>query len=152
MRNERAGEDSRFARSGKDGAFYDGDGNMLCTVESFTSNVNWNNNKYSVLGDAQEHETPATFAVNLTMSQVVVTDDNFAQQLMEAMTTQKMPRWKFQGTLLGENDSEQRVVYNDCIMSGQVDIQNVTVGDTIKRAWNFFVNKPPKLTSMLTQE
>jgi hypothetical protein len=41
------------------------------------------------------------------------------------------------------------VVYKECIPSGQIDIQNVTVGDVIKRNWNFFVNRPPKLQSLL---
>ena len=57
MRNERAAGDTRHARTGKDGAFYNKDGVLLATVEQFTSNVNWSNAKYSVLGDAQEHET-----------------------------------------------------------------------------------------------
>ena len=75
MRNERAAADSRHARTGKDGAFYSEDGVLLATVDTFTSNVNWNNAKYSVLGDAQEHETANTFAVSLTMSQIVVEDE-----------------------------------------------------------------------------
>lgn len=150
MRNARAAGDSRHARTGKDGAFYSKDGTLLATVEQFTSNVNWNNSKYSVLGDAQEHETANTFSVSLTMSQIVVEDDEFIQELMQALETQIMPTWDFQGTLLGRNSSEERVVYRDCIPSGQVDIQNVAVGDVIKRNWNFFVNRPPKLQSLLT--
>jgi hypothetical protein len=150
MRNVKAAGDSRHARTGKDGAFYDEDGVMLATVDSFTSNVNFNNAKYSVLGDAQEHETANTFSVNLTMSQVVVEDDRFIQALMESLETQDMPHWNFQGTLLGRNGSEERVVYRECIPSGQVDIQNVSVGDVIKRAWNFFVNRPPKLQTLLS--
>ena len=78
IRNERAAGDSRHARTGKDGAFYSEDGVLLATVDTFTSNVNWNNAKYSVLGDAQEHETANTFAVSLTMSQIVVEDDEFS--------------------------------------------------------------------------
>ena len=90
MRNERAAADSRHARTGKDGAFYSEDGVLLATVDTFTSNVNWNNAKYSVLGDAQEHETANTFAVSLTMSQIVVEDDEFIQALMESLETQNM--------------------------------------------------------------
>lgn len=150
MRNPQAAGDSRHARTGKDGAFYDKNGVLLATVEQFTSNVNWNNAKYSVLGDAQEHETANTFAVSLTMSQVVVEDDRFIEELMTALETQVMPTWDFQGTLLGRNNSEERVVYRECIPSGQVDIQNVAVGDVIKRNWNFFVNRPPKLQSLLS--
>ena len=49
IRNERAAGDSRHARTGKDGAFYSEDGVLLATVDTFTSNVNYNNAKYSVL-------------------------------------------------------------------------------------------------------
>lgn len=150
MRNERAAGDSRHARTGKDGAFYNQDGVLLATVEQFTSSVNWSNASYSVLGDAQEHETANTFSVSLTMSQIVIEDDEFIIELMNALETQIMPTWDFQGTLLGRNSSEERVVYRECIPSGQVDIQNVAVGDVIKRNWNFFVNRPPKLQSLLT--
>ena len=150
MRNPRAAGDARHARTGKDGAFYNKDGVMLATVESFTSNVSYNNAKYSVLGDAQEHETANTFAVNLTMSQIVVEDDTFIKELFEAMETQIMPVWDFQVSLLGRNDSEERVVYRECVPSGQVDLQNISVGDVIKRNWNFFVNRPPKLQNLLS--
>lgn len=150
MRNERAAGDARQARTGKDGAFYNKDGVLLASVEQFSSNVNWNNAKYSVLGDAQEHETANTFSVSLTMSQIVIEDDAFIVELTEAMKTQIMPFWDFQGSLLGRNNSEERMIYRDCVPSGQVDLQNVSVGDVIKRNWNFFVNRAPDLQSLLT--
>lgn len=149
MINPRASGDTRHARTGKDGSFYSEDGILLATVEQFTSNVTFNNAKYNVLGDGQEHETANTFAVNLTMSQVVIEDDEFIVALMEALETQIMPCWNFQGSLLGINNSEERVVYRGCVPSGQIDIQNIAVGDVIKRNWNFFVNRPPKLQSLL---
>lgn len=155
MRNVTAAADSRYARTGKDGAFYDNDGNLLATVEQFSSNVTWNNAKYSVLGDAQEHETANTFSVSLTMSQVVVEDDKFISALMKSLETQVMPVWNFRGSLLGRPDAndevtEESVIYRSCIPSGQVDIQNVSVGDVIKRNWNFFVNEAPSLEKMLS--
>lgn len=150
MRNTRAAGDARHARTGKDGAFYNNDGVLLASVESFTSNVNFSNAKYSVLGNAQELETANTFAVNLTMSQIVVEDDEFIKELMTALETQIMPSWNFQGSLLGRNGSEERVVYRECVPSGQIDIQNIAVGDVIKRSWNLFVNQPPKLQSLLS--
>lgn len=132
IRNERAAGDSRHARTGKDGAFYSEDGVLLATVDTFTSNVNYNNAKYSVLGDAQEHETANTFAVSLTMSQIVVEDDQFFVEVMEALETQIPPHWNFQGSLLGRNGSEERVVYKECIVQPR------------KRATQF-----PSLTSKL---
>lgn len=150
MRNTRAADDARHARNGKDGALYNQDGVLLATAEQFTSNVTYNNAKYSVLGDAQEHETANTFAVNLTFSQIVVEDDEFIVELVESMETQIMPSWNFQGSLLGLNGSEERVTYYECVPSGQIDIQNISVGDVVKRNWNLFVNRAPALTSLLT--
>lgn len=150
MRNERAAGDARNARTGKDGAFFNEDGVLLASVDSFSSNVNFNNAKYNVLGNAQELETANTFKVSLTMSQVVVEDDAFIVELMEALEKQTMPSWSFQGSLLGRNGSEERVIYRECVPSGQIDVQNISVGDVIKRAWNFHVNRPPKLQSLLS--
>lgn len=150
MRNPQAAGDSRHARTGKDGAFYSQDGVLLATVETFSSNVTYNNASYSVLGDAQEHESPNTFKVSLTMSQIVVEDDQFIQDLVKALETQIMPVWNFQGSLLGRNGSEERITYYECIPSGQIDLQNVAVGDVVKRNWNFHVNQAPKLTDLLT--
>lgn len=149
MINTRAAGDARHARTGKDGAFYNQDGVLLATVESFTSNVSFNNASYSVLGNAQELETANTFKVTLSMSQVVVEDDAFIQELVEAMKTQQMPYWNFQGVLMGRNGSEQRMVYSECVPSGQIDLQNITTGDVVKRSWNFAVNQPPDLQSLL---
>lgn len=152
MINQKASGDSRFARTGKDGAFYNQDGVLLATVESFSSNVSFNNASYSVLGNAQELETANTFKVTLTMSQVVVEDDAFIQEIFKAMEEQQMPYWNFQGVIVGRNGSEQRVVYSECVPSGQIDLQNVTTGDVIKRSWNFAVNKPPALQSLLDMD
>ena len=150
MINTRAAGDARQARTGKDGAFYNADGVLLATVESFSSNVSFNNASYSVLGNAQELESANTFKVTLTMSQIVVEDDAFIQELMTAMKEQTMPYWNFQGVLTGRNGSEQRVVYSECVPSGHVDLQNITTGDVVKRAWNFAVNQPPELQSLLS--
>lgn len=150
MINTRAAGDARQARTGKDGAFYNADGVLLATVESFSSNVSFNNASYSVLGNAQELESANTFKVTLTMSQIVVEDDAFIQELMTAMKEQTMPYWNFQGVLTGRNGSEQRVVYSECVPSGQVDLQNITTGDVVKRAWNFAVNQQPELQSLLS--
>lgn len=150
MRNAQAAGDSRHVRTGKDGAFFSQDGVLLATVETFSSNVSFNNAQYQVLGDAQEHEGANTYKVSLTMSQVVVEDDEFIQTLVRALESQEMPVWNFQGSLLGRNGSEERLTYYECIPSGDVDLQNIAVGDVVKRNWNFHVNKAPKMTSLLS--
>ena len=150
MINTRAAGDARHARTGKDGALYNEDGVLLATVESFQAQASYSNAKYSVLGNAQELETANTFGITLTMSQIVVEDDEFIVELMEAMETQTMPVWNFQGVLTGRNGSEERVTYREVVPSGSIDIQNITTGDVIKRSWSSFVNRPPTLQSKLT--
>ena len=107
IRNERAAGDSRHARTGKDGAFYSEDGVLLATVDTFTSNVNYNNAKYSVLGDAQEHETANTFAVSLTMSQIVVEDDQFFVEVMEMCIRDRAKAWEDNPDLMDAYDAEE---------------------------------------------
>ena len=148
--NQRAGADARHVRTGKDGGLYGGDGTLLATIESFQSQAAFNNAKYQVLGDGQEHEGMNTFGITLTASQVVVEDDQFIVDLFEFMEEQVLPEWNFQGVLQGRNGSEERVVYREVIPSGSIDLQNIGVGDVIKRSWNFFVNQVPKLQSRLT--
>lgn len=148
--NTRAYADSRHSRSGKDGALYNKNGTMLATVESFASSVNITNGTYKPLGCAQEIETAGTAKVTLTITQIVIESDEMIQELMEGIETGEMPVWDFQGTLRGRNGSEERVVYRDCIPSGQIDIQNLAQGDTIKRNWNLACNRPPKMQGLLT--
>ncbi len=150
--NTRAGADARHMRTGKDGALYSSDGVLLATIESFQSQAAFNNAKYSVLGDAQEHEGLNTFGITLTASQVVIEDDQFIEDLFEFMNEQIMPEWSFQGVLQGRNGSQERVVYREVIPSGTIDLQNIGVGDAIKRSWSFFVNQVPELQSRLTVE
>ena len=148
--NTRAYGDARHSRQGKDGALYNKDGELLATVETYTSNVNFSNSTYKPLGCGNEIETAGSYKVTLTLTQIVIESDKMILELMESLESGESPVWDFQGVLKGRNGTEERVIYRDCIPSGQVDIQNITSGDTIKRAWNFAVNRPPKLQSLLT--
>ena len=150
MRNRAAAGDARFARTGKDGLLYNDRGTLIATIESFQSNVSYNNQAYTVLGDPQEHETSDTYKVTLTASQMVIEDDEFIQDLVASMEQNQPPQWNLRGSLLGNNSSEQSVTYRDCLPSGQIDLQNISVGQVVKRNWNFIVNRPPKLSSLLT--
>jgi hypothetical protein len=150
MLNTRSAQDARNVLTGKDGAFYNDEGTMLATVETFTAQVSNNNASYSPLGDAQEHDVPATYKVTLTMSQVVIEDDDFIQEYMAALAEGTLPQWNFQGMTRGRNGSEQRINYRSCVPQGTIDLQNLAIGETIKRNWSFTVNEPPVLQSLLT--
>lgn len=150
MLNNRAPIDARKVLTGKDGALYNDEGVMLATVETFQTQVNVTNAKYQPLGDAQEHEVFQSYGVTLTFTETVIADERFIQELFEGMKTGEMPAWNFQGVVKGRNGSEQRMIYRQCVPSGTIDLQNLSVGDTIKRAWSLFVNDPPELQSLLT--
>lgn len=149
MYNNRGPQDTRFAITGKDGVIYDGNGTLLATVESYQAQVNVTNATYQPLGDAQEHSVFQSYKVSLTMSQVLVEDDGLIQDVFEMMQSGQQPDWTFQGVLYGRNGTTQRVNYRGVVPDGNVDLQNVSVGDIIKRAWNMAVNDPPELQSLL---
>ena len=150
MLNTRGPVDTRNVLTGKDGALYNDAGTMLATVESFQAQVNVTNAKYQPLGDMQEHEAPQSYAVTLTFSQIVIEDDAFIQEFTDALAQGTLPMWNFQGLVKGRNGSEQRMNYRSCIPTGTIDLQNLSVGDVIKRAWSLTVNEPPALQSLLS--
>ena len=150
MFNNRAPIDTRKVLTGKDGALFNDEGVMLATIETFQTQVNVANAKYQPLGDAQEHEVFQSYGVTLTFTETIIADERFITELFTAMKTGVMPSWNFQGVVKGRNDSEQRMVYRQCVPSGTIDLQNLSVGDIIKRAWSLFVNDPPELQSLLT--
>ncbi len=150
MLNTRGPIDTRKVLTGKDGALYNDKGVMLATVETFQTQVNVTNAKYQPLGDAQEHEVFQSYGVTLTFTETVIEDESFISELFDAFKTGVMPSWNFQGVVKGRNGSEQRMIYRQCVPSGTIDLQNLSVGDIIKRAWSLFVNDPPELQSLLT--
>lgn len=150
MLNQRGPVDSRKVLTGKDGALFNDAGTMLATIESFQAQVNVTNAKYQPLGDMQEHEAAQSYTVTLTFSQIIIEDDAFIVEFMNALKEGTLPLWNFQGLVKGRNGSEQRMNYRSCVPSGTIDLQNLTVGDIIKRSWSFTVNEPPALQKLLT--
>lgn len=142
--------DVRKVMSGKDGALFDEDGNMLVSVESFQSQVNITNQTYQPLGSAQERSTMTSYKVTLTMSEIVVVNSAFFRLLMEGLKTGQMPVLNFRGMVRSPYDgSEEQVVYRDCVPDGTIDIQNMQPGELYKRSWNWVVNQPPEAQSLL---
>lgn len=142
--------DVRKVMSGKDGALYDEDGNLLVSVESYQSQVAITNQTYQPLGNAQERSTMTSYRVTLTFSEVVVEDGRFFKMLMEGMKNHRMPVMNFRGMVRSPyDDSEEQIVYRDCVPDGTIDIQNMQPGDLYKRSWSWIVNQPPELQSLL---
>ena len=149
MFNNRGPIDTRKALTGKEGALFNSAGTMLASVETFQTQVNVSNAKYQPLGDAQEHEVFQSYGVTLTFTEIVIEDETFIKELFEAFSTGVMPEWSFQGVVQGRNGSQPRMVYRGVVPSGTIDLQNLSVGDIIKRAWSLYVNDPPELQSLL---
>lgn len=150
IRNLSAPGDARQSLTGKDAVIFNKDGLQLAQAETFQVNISYNNQPYVVLGDPQEHETADTYKVTMTISHFVIEDDAMIQELMASMKTNRPPQWTIRGSLLGHDESEQSMTFRDCLPSGQIDLQNFQVNQTIKRSWNFIVNRPPELSSLLT--
>ena len=149
--NESAVLDSRKVMSGKDGALYDEEGTMLATMENFQSQVAVNNATYQPIGDAQEHGAMTSYRVTLNFTEIVVADSKFITDLIEGLKNHRMPAWTFRGMMRSPyNDSEEQVVYRECVPDGNIDIQNMQVGELYKRPWSCIVNRPPDLQKLLT--
>ena len=150
MWNPRGPVDARRVFTGKDGLFFNESGIILATTETYQVQLNVTNAKYQPLGDAQEHEAFQRYSVSLNFTEVVVEDNAFIQELFNMLHSGQGTMWTFQGVLKGRNGSEERMIYRDCVPSGNVDLQNISVGDLIKRQWSMFVNRPPELQNLLS--
>ena len=150
MWNPRGPVDARRVFTGKDGLFFNESGIILAAAETYQVQINVTNAKYQPLGDAQEHEAFQSYSVSLNFTEVVVEDNAFIQELFNMLHSGQGTMWTFQGVLKGRNGSEERMIYRDCVPSGNVDLQNISVGDLIKRQWSMFVNRPPELQNLLS--
>lgn len=149
MLNNQAINDVRKVLTGKDGALYNASGKMLASMETFQTQVNITNATYQPLGDAQEHKVFTGYGVTLTFTETVIEDSSFIIELMAGLKNGQMPEWNFQGVIKGRDGTEERMIYRSCVPDGAIDLQNVAVGDLIKRAWSLVVNEPPELQSKL---
>ena len=151
MYNNRGPADARNVLSGKDGLLYSESGLLLATMETYQAQINVTNATYQPLGDTQQHEHLTAYSVTLNFTATVVEDTSFFQELFQQIMHVGQPlMWTYQGVLKGRNGSEERIIYRDCVPSGNTDLQNVTAGDLIKRQWSLFVNRPPELQNLLS--
>jgi hypothetical protein len=148
--NTAASGDVAKIMSGKDGALYDDEGNLLASIESFQSQVSITNASYQPLGNAQERSAMTSYRVTLTFTEFVVHSSSLFQMVMAGLKNHRMPVLVFRGMVRSPYDnSEEQIVYRDCVPDGTIDIQNMQPGELYKRAWNWIVNQPPDLQSML---
>lgn len=150
MYNNRGGDDARRVFSGKDGMLMSEAGLLLATMETFQVQINVTNATYQPLGDPQQHEHLTGYSVQLNFTSTVIEDTDYFQELLNMTHSGQPVMWTFQGVLKGRNGSEERMIYRDCVPSGNIDFQNFTAGDLVKRQWSLFVNQPPELQNLLS--
>lgn len=148
--NTAAVKNARKVRSGKDGGLFNNSGKLLASMEKFQSQMSVTNAKFQPLGSNQEYETNTGYNITLNFSEIVVEDNEYITDLLNFQNTGVLPEWQFQGVIHGTNGSEERYVYPQVIPSGTIDLQNVSSGDVIKRAWSLFVNGKVKQQGKLT--
>jgi hypothetical protein len=148
--NTRAGTDARHSRAGKDASLFDGEGNIFAQVDSFSVTASFNNYEYTPLGQNRVLEANNMVGVKISISEIVVLDGDLFMHVMDAVQNGESPVLVFQGVIEGRNGSQERVVYRECLLSGDCDIQNVTTGDVIKRSFNLHCNGAVENTSNLT--
>lgn len=138
--NNQAISDARKVMTGKNGGLYNAKGKLLASIETFQAQMNVSNQKYRPLGTPKEFEIFDSYGTTLTFTECVVEDSGFISDLLAMQSTGEMPEWKFQGVIKGRNGSEERFIYPNCIPSGNIDLQNISVGSIIKRQWSLYVN------------
>ncbi len=146
--NTAAAANAQKVRSGKDGALYNAKGKILASMENFQSQMSVNNTKYQPLGTNQEYEVNTSYGVTLSFSEIVVEDNEFITDLLNFQNTGVLPDWTFQGKIQGLKKT-QCYIYPNCVPSGTIDLQNVSSGDTIKRAWSLYCNGKVKRQGIL---
>lgn len=146
------GADVRRVFSGKDAVILDaGTGELLATVDSFQAQVSFTNTTFQPLGSPISQEFMTSYACTLTISQCLVEDDKFIQDVFAFFEGGRhAPMWDFASVIEGYDGSQSRYVFRDCVPSGNLDLHNITIGDIVKRSWNLHVNTPPNMQRLLT--
>lgn len=144
-------KDPRFLLSGKDSSIFDGDGNLLCSVESWSAQVNFQNASWQAIGSPIQQSFLTGYTVNISVTEAIVEDNKFIQDVFDFFTAGRhAPTWTFASVLHGYDGSESRMIFRDCVPEGQLDLHNISVGDIIKRTWNLVCNQPPELQKLLS--
>lgn len=149
--NTSAGQDSRNILTGKDGALYDGNGNLMATVDTFLAQNNFTNIKYQPLGSFKEREVGQSVGTTITFTNWVIESEQMFDDMIDYAENNILPDWNFQGVLKNRQGSYERITYYGCVPSGANDIQNLTVGDAIKRNYSLFVNGDVVKQSSMTR-
>lgn len=143
--------DVRKAITGKDGRLFVADptGNniFLAEVDTFQTQLNLTNIDIQPVGSTLAYAVNTGYTITLTMTEIVIRDDVMIDRLISDIQKGYFPSFNFTGKLRRRDGKVETIVYRNCVPDGNIDLQNITPGDAIKRSWSFRVNASPDLQS-----
>lgn len=114
------GKGVRNAFSGKDTSIFNGDGNLLVTIENWQAQVNFNTSPFQPLGSPIEQAHLLGYSVTITLSQYIIEDDDFIRQAVDFFTNGRhSPMWTLSSVIYGYDGSMSRFNFIDCVPEGQ---------------------------------
>lgn len=141
--------DVRKLITGKDGQLFvtnkAGTNLFLAEVDTFQVQLNPANADYQPVGSSLVYAVNTGYSLVLTLTEAVVRDDVMVTELITDIQNGYFPTYDFQGKLRRRDGQVERIVYRNCVPDGSIDLQNLTPGDVIKRAWSFRVNSSPEI-------
>ena len=151
--NQRAlyGSDDRRVFSGKDAKIIDEDGELLSTVETFQAKVSNTTTNYQPLGSPISQAFLTGYSVTITITSCIIESERMIQDTFAWFHKGRhAPLWTFQSVIFGYDGSEERIIFRDCVLDGDLDLHNFSVGDIIKRSFNLRCNIAPELLRKLS--
>ena len=149
------GRDVRRVYSGKDATIYDGDGNLLSTVDSFSATMTFNTADYQSLGSPIQQAFLTGYSINIEISNCVVESEQFLQGAADfSQFGRHAPAWTLRSVIngYGSDGNEETWIFRDCVPSGDWNIANYSIGDIIKRTLRLRANVAPELQKSLSAE
>ena len=142
--NDQSMLDVRKLISGKDGRLFvttkAGVNIFLAEVDAFQAQLSPTNADYQPVSSALIFAVNTGYTITLTLTEAVVRDDVMLQELISDLQEGYFPSFDFQGAMRRRDGQAERIVYRNCVPDGTIDLQNLTPGEIIKRAWSFRVN------------
>ncbi|MBQ2633202.1 MAG: hypothetical protein IJF88_01290 [Oscillospiraceae bacterium] len=143
--------DIRKLITGKDGQLFvtskKGNNIFLAEVDTFQAQISPANTDYQPVGSALTYAVTTGYTVTLTLTEAVVRDDVMLSELISDIQNGYFPTYDFQGKMRRRDGQTERLIYRNCVPDGTIDLQNLTPGEIIKRAWSFRVNATPEIIS-----
>ena len=153
--NDQSLLDVRKLITGKDGRLFvttkKGTNLFLAEVDTFQAQLSPANTDYQPVGSALVYAVNTGYSVTLTLTEAVVRDDVMLTELIADLQNGYFPAFDFQGKMRRRDGQAERVVYRNCVPDGSIDLQNLTPGEIIKRAWSFRVNCTPEILENFTE-